>query len=514
MLGGGWVDDFHGGEVYAEFASSRPNFARVSQQNGMPYFLFHEHMTGAQDFFVVAFGEDNLLGIALRFVDHTAGNFVGLAQTSCQLRFVGDEIDRLLGDTTEHGRFGNSRRDAHQHARIKRFGNQILAPELQARDAVCETDGVRHILFGEVRQRVGGGELHFLVDGGGSHVERAAEDEGESENVVDLVGIVRASGGDDNVAAAGSGLVVHDFGIRIGHREDDRVGCHGADHLGGDRTFGRESGENVSTDQRFREGPQVGVEREAFFVGIHARGAAAVDDAFCVAEDDVLPLCTQADVVLRACDSGGAGAVEDDANIGNIFANEFERVEQRRAGNDRRAVLIVVEDGDLHRLAQRLFDLETFGGFNVFEVDSTECGFEQLAELDDLRGILAVNFDVEYIDVGEALEQNRFAFHDGFAGEGADVAEAEDGAPVAHDGDEVAASGVLVGVLGILGDLKAGFGHSRGIGEAEIALSAARLCWGDFDLSGTFSVVIIQSLLLADQHNFLFPDFIPQTSSP
>ena len=216
-------------------------------------------MAGAQNFFIVPFREDDLLGIALRLVDHAARNFISLAQTPRQLRFIGDEIDRLLSDAAEHSRFGHGRRHAHQHARIEWFGNQIFPSKLQAGDAVGETDGVRNIFLGKIRQRVGSGELHFLVDGGSAHIERAAEDEGKSENVVDLVGIVGASGGDDHVAAARPGLVVHDLGIRIRHCEDDWIGRHGADHLGRDRTLGRESGENVGAGQRFSKGPQVGV---------------------------------------------------------------------------------------------------------------------------------------------------------------------------------------------------------------------------------------------------------------
>jgi hypothetical protein len=65
--------------------------------------------------------------------------------------------------------------------------------------------------------------LHLLVHLGRARVERAAEDEREAEDVVDLVGIVGAAGGDDRVVAHGLHLVREDLRHRVGEREDDRV---------------------------------------------------------------------------------------------------------------------------------------------------------------------------------------------------------------------------------------------------------------------------------------------------
>ena len=39
---------------------------------------------------------------------------------------------------------------------------------------------------------MGAGELHLVVDVAGAHVERAAENVGKAEDVVDLVRVVRA----------------------------------------------------------------------------------------------------------------------------------------------------------------------------------------------------------------------------------------------------------------------------------------------------------------------------------
>ncbi len=142
--------------------------------------------------------------------------------------------------------------------------------------------------------------------------------------------------------------------------------------------------------------------------------------------------------------------------------------------------------------------MEAVGSFDVFEVDAAEGRLEQLAELDDLFGIVAVDFDVEYVDVGKALEEDGLALHDGLSGERADVAQAEHGGAVAEHGDQIAAAGVLEGVLRILLDLEAGLGDARRVGQAQIALRAAGLGGCDFNLSRARPIVIVEGLLLAD----------------
>ncbi len=74
-------------------------------------------------------------------------------------------------------------------------------------------------------------------------------------------------------------------------------------------------------------------------------------------------------------------------------------------------MLVVVHDRDVHALAQGLLDDEAFRRLDVLQVDAAEARLHQRHRLDELVGILGVQFDVDRIDVGEALEQHRFAFH-------------------------------------------------------------------------------------------------------
>ena len=88
--------------------------------------------------------------------------------------------------------------------------------------------------------------------------------------------------------------------------------------------------------------------------------------------------------------------------------------------------------------------IEALRRLDVFEVDAAEGGLQHLAGADDLVRGRGVQFEIEHVDVGEALEQDALAFHDRLAGEGADIAQSEDRGAVGDDGDQVALGGVFV----------------------------------------------------------------------
>ena len=105
-----------------------------------------------------------------------------------------------------------------------------------------------------------------------------------------------------------------------------------------------------------------------------------------------------------------------------------------------------------------------------------------MAGFDDVVGVLGVQFDVEYIDVGESFEQNTLAFHDRLAGQGTDVAESEYCGSVRDNCNQIAFRGVFVCVLRILFDFKTGVGDARRVGETKIALRKTRLGRSNFYL--------------------------------
>ena len=93
---------------------------------------------------------------------------------------------------------------------------------------------------------------------------------------------------------------------------------------------------------------------------------------------------------------------------------------------------------------------------------------------DDLVGVLGVEADRERVDAAELLEQQRLALHHRHRRLRADVAEAEHGAAVGHDGDGVALDRVLEGLVAVLGDRAADPRDAGRVGHREVVARAQR----------------------------------------
>ena len=198
--------------------------------------------------------------------------------------------------------------------------------------------------------------------------------------------------------------------------------------------------------------------------------------------------------MLGGGDRGGAGARKHDADFFNFLADDLECVQQGRARNDCCPVLVIVEDGNPHRLPQRLLDVKTVGRSDVLEIDSADGWLEQLAELDHVVWVLRSHLEIEDIEVGELLEQIALALHDRLACQCSNVAESEHGGAVGHDCDQVAFGRVSIRVFRIGLDLEAGQRHSGGVGECEIALVVEGLGRYYRDLSGASGCVVVKGI--------------------
>ena len=205
--------------------------------------------------------------------------------------------------------------DHGDQARVERLGNEIIAAEAQIFALVGVGDRFRHFGAREFRDGVGRGDFHLLVDRGRAAIERAAEDERETKHVVDLVGIVRASRADDRVGAGGDGVLGPDFGIGIGHREDQGIAGHGLDHLAGEDAGRRQAEKDVRAGDRFGQragGGLVGVTR---LVLLEPPRSARVDDAGAVDDQDLFRIESEPHREVDAGDRGGACARADEPHV-------------------------------------------------------------------------------------------------------------------------------------------------------------------------------------------------------
>ena len=182
----------------------------------------------------------------------------------------------------------------------------------------------------------------------------------------------------------------------------------------------------------------------------------------------------------------------------DVAAGEMERIDQAGGGDDGGAVLVVVEDRNVQQLAQALLDDEALGRLDVLEIDAAPALAEKPDAVDELVGILGRDLEIDGVDVGEALEQHRLAFHHRLGGERAAIAEAENGGAVGDDGDEVALGGVVVGEALVGGDRQDRHGDAGRIGERQVALGRHRLGGDDFELAGPALAVKLQCFLVRE----------------
>ena len=237
-------------------------------------------------------------------------------------------------------------------------------------------------------------------------------------------------------------------------------------------------------------------DRKARLPLVHALGAAFVDHALGVAEDQVLGAETDGAQKLETGDAGGAGAVAHHLGGFDLAAGELERIDQAGRGDDGGAVLIVMEDRNVEQFAQLLLDDEAFRRLDVFQIDAAPALAQELDAIDEFVGIFGGDFEIDGIDVGEALEQHRLAFHDGLGGKRAAIAEPENRGSVGDDGDEIALGGVVVGAALVLGDRQHRNGDAGRISERQVALGGHGLRGHDLKLPRPALAVKQQSFLI------------------
>ena len=264
------------------------------------------------------------------------------------------------------------------------------------------------------------------------------------------------------MAARGDGV---DFRRRVGHGEDDCVVGHRGDVVPGEDVARGDADQHVRAGERLLErslkAARIGVLRQPIAVGVRlfAEGA---EGAVAAAADDVGRPVEHEETDDRRARCADAG--DDDPRVFDALADELEGVDERREGDDRGSVLIVVEHRDVELLAQALLDFEAPGRRDVFQVDPAVDRCDGLDDGDDLLGVLGVEAHGPRVDVAESLEQGRLALHDRKGRLGADVAEAEDGGSVGDHRDGVSLDGQAPRLGRVLVDRLA---HARDAGRVD-----------------------------------------------
>ena len=458
-------------EAQVQFGDALEHHLAPADQDGEGDAFVHHRLHGHQHAAAFTLGEHHAALVLLGAVEHRLHHQARAEDELRQRLVIGGEVDdgpaRHAGI---HGGAGHRRRDLQDQARIERLGDQIFGAEGQRLLAVGGAHALVRFRHGQLGQGVGGGQLHVLVDLGGAHVQRAAEDVGEHQHVVDLVRIIRPAGGDDGVGTHRLHLFRQDFRGRVGQGEHDGLVRHGRDHFGGQHARRRQAHEDVRAGDDLGQGALVGLLGEDLLVGVHQLVAALVDHALDVGDPDVLALDADADQQVQARQRGGAGARRHQLDLADVLADDAQRVDHGRRHHDGGAVLVVMHDRDGQALFELPLHLEAFGGLDVLQIDGAEGRLHGGDHVDQPVGVQLVDLHVEDVDAGELLEQDALALHHRLGGQRPDVAQAQHGGAVGDHGNKITARGHFHGGVGIGDNGLAGGGDARAVGQGEVAL--------------------------------------------
>src|SRR6185312_8506766 len=134
-------------------------------------------LCGTYDLRLVAFGEDDALGVALCAIDQAAHDSASTAEPSFQLIAVLVEVDEFVCCATRNRCPRHGGRDPQQNARIEREWNQVIRAEMNRVQAVEPCHALGYVFLCEVGKRASRGHLHHFVHFRCAHIQRTAEDE-------------------------------------------------------------------------------------------------------------------------------------------------------------------------------------------------------------------------------------------------------------------------------------------------------------------------------------------------
>ena len=470
---------------------------RPTDQNRPGQAVVDDGLDRAQHGLFLAFGEYHPLRIAPRGVKHRLHQQAGAEHILSETLAVGFEIlDRPGRHTGLHRRLRHRRCQLNQQTRVERLRNQMVRPELQILTLGTLGDHIGSLHPRQLGNRMDTGHLHLVVDRGRADIERAAEDVGEAQHVVDLVRKVRAPGGDQRIRTDFTRQVGHDLWHRVGQRQNQRPLGHALDHLGLEHPARRNAEKNVGLRNHLVQGTGVGFDRVTGLARVHIDRAAGVDHALAIADHDVFHLQAELDQQVKAGHAGRTGAGGYKAHLLDLLSGQLQCVDHGRGSDDGSAVLVVVKHRDLHPTLQRFLDVEALRRLDIFEIDAAEGRLEAGNDLDQPFRIPFVDLDIEYIDVGELLEQYCLAFHHRLGRQRADVAQPQHRGTIGDHPDEVAPGGVLSHRDRVGDDRVGSSGHSRRVGQRQVLLRGQHLGRRDLDLAGRGITMVVQRFLV------------------
>ena len=98
-----------------------------------------------------------------------------------------------------------------------------------------------------------------------------------------------------------------------------------------------------------------------------------------------------------------------------------------------------MENGNVHPLLELFFNIEALRRLDVFQIHPTERRLHGGDHVDQLVGVVLIQFDIENVNSGEFLEQAAFALHHRLGRQRANIAKSEHGRAVGDDANQIGA---------------------------------------------------------------------------
>ena len=198
--------------------------------NGFSKSLALIQYSGAQDPLVIPFGKDNpSLRRTCTRIDPPQNTRCGV-HAGFQRQLIAVHIHNWpAGRASVHSSACNRGRYAVDQTRIKGRWDDIIAAKAQLR-AIGQSHLIGHLFTGQVRERARAGYLHLIIDRSSVNIQRAAEQIGETQNIIDLIGIIRPPSCHNRIWTHRMCLFRRNFRIRVGHGKNHRIRGHTFHH--------------------------------------------------------------------------------------------------------------------------------------------------------------------------------------------------------------------------------------------------------------------------------------------
>ena len=282
-------------------------------------------------------------------------------------------------------------------------------------------------------------------------------------------------------------------GVR--HREHARALVHARDHLARHHARRAHADEHIRpahrVGQRAGDMVQVRLAAHLFVRGVQSLHALA-DDAEPIHHNQIF--YAEVHQMLADGHARASRAVDDHLCRLHRLADNFQRVEQRRRNDNRRPVLVVVEDGNVADFLQLALHLKAARRGDIFQIDAAETAGNQVDGSRQLVHVLRAHAQRERVHAREFLEQHAFAFHHRHARLRADVAQAEDRRAIRNHGDHVRPPREQIALFVIIANRETRLGHARRVCEREFFAVGDMGSRRDFQLTLPF-IVLFQRFL-------------------